>query len=392
MEVDLHLPVAERRVRRQIRLPQHFQDVPPLPLPLLPPSDEISSLPASSLSVRITSDPTHISPSLPPIIPRLLRTFRTPRNIFGLFRQFHSEKLPSHDPEELIDLHDLSEQSQKPDELESLIAAGSSFTSAEHEHQSGNPLDPYPNRNSFLLGNWYWTHGVRGSQESFRELLNIVGNPEFSPSDIRHTRWRQINRNLGTNYFDEGDADGETWIDEDIGWKRSPINISVPFYSRTKNPGAKYYHVGHLYHRSLVSIIREKLANPQDDEHFHYEPFELFWRPNGTEPDVRVHGELYTSPTFVDAHRELQESPGEPGCNLPRVVVAMMFWSDETQLTNFSTAALWPCYLFFGNESKYRRCKPTRHLGNHVAYFEQVCRLYIALRLYLHCQLAPRRV
>ena len=76
----------------------------------------------------------------------------------------------------------------------------------------------------------------------------------------------------------------------------------------------------------------------------------------------------------MDAHRELQDSPGEPDCNLPKVVVAMMFWSDATHLTSFGDAKLWPSYLHFGNESKYRRCKPSSHLCNHVAYFQAVSR------------------
>jgi hypothetical protein len=90
-----------------------------------------------------------------------------------------------------------------------------------------------------------------------------------------------------------------------------------------------------------------------------------------------VHGELYTSSAFFDAHRELQESPGEPGCNLPKVIIAMMFSSDATQLTSFGNAKLWPNYLYFGNESKYRRCKPTNHLCNHVAYFQAVSRFIL---------------
>ncbi|KAG1832562.1 hypothetical protein F4604DRAFT_1945993 [Suillus subluteus] len=74
----------------------------------------------------------------------------------------------------------------------------------------------------------------------------------------------------------------------------------------------------------------------------------------------------------MDAHRELQESPGEAGCDLPRVVVALMFWSDSTHLTTFGNAKLWPLYMYFGNESKYRRCKPTCNLSNHVAYFQKL--------------------
>jgi hypothetical protein len=50
-----------------------------------------------------------------------------------------------------------------------------------------------------------------------------------------------------------------------------------------------------------------------------------------------------------------------------------MFWSDATHLTAFGNAKLWPCYMFFGNESKYRRCKPSCNLCSHVAYFQTVC-------------------
>jgi hypothetical protein len=49
-----------------------------------------------------------------------------------------------------------------------------------------------------------------------------------------------------------------------------------------------------------------------------------------------------------------------------------MFWSDATHLTNFRNAKLWPLYMFFGNESKYRRCKLSCNACEHVAYFETV--------------------
>lgn len=161
-------------------------------------------------------------------------------------------------------------------------------------------------------------------------------------------------------------------MDEDAGWKRTPIQISVPFGRRANNPGPKDYAAGDLYHRSLVAVIREKLGNPDHDLHFHYEPFTLFWQSIADAPDIRVHGEMYTSPAFLRAHTELQSSPGEPSCDLPKVVVAMMFWSDATHLTSFGNAKLWPCYLSFGNESKYRRSKPTCCLLNHIAYCQSV--------------------
>jgi hypothetical protein len=86
-----------------------------------------------------------------------------------------------------------------------------------------------------------------------------------------------------------------------------------------------------------------------------------------------LQGELYTSAIFNTTHQELQAAAGEPGCNLPHVVLALMFWSDGTHLTNFGKAKLWPVYMFFGNESNYRWCKPSEDLCEHIAYFEDVC-------------------
>ena len=303
--------------------------------------------------------------------------FRTPRNIFGLLRQYCSDKPPSHDPEENVDLTDLTDNP----------------TDADGTPQpQGSDFHPFPNKSSFLLGEWYWNGGVQKSCESFNELLSIVGHPDFRPEDIQRTKWSRIDAVLAKNDFDEkkirtqnrggsgsvsrnnvmdNDEDAE-WVDEDAGWQKTPIRISVPFHNRLKKPGRQEYLAGELYHRSLVSIIREKLANPQDVRNFHYEPFELFWKPNDKGAETRVHGELYSSPTFLEAHCELQGSPGEPGCDLPRVVVAMMFSSDATQLTSYGNGKLWPSYLYFGNESKYYRCKPTSHLCNHVAYLQTV--------------------
>jgi hypothetical protein len=201
-----------------------------------------------------------------------------------------------------------------------------------------------------------------------------VGDPQFRPEDVRHTNWKKIDAKLSYNQFDDNmtAADEAEWFDDDPGWKRTSISISVPFHSRANKPGPQKLIVGDLYHRPFVSVIREKLSNIQDVQHFHLEPFELFWRPPTATSHVRVHGELYTSPAFMQAHRELQNSVLEPSCNLPRIVVALMLWSDATQLTSYGTAQLWPGYLCFGNESKYRRCKPTHHLYNHVAYFQAV--------------------
>jgi Plavaka transposase len=195
-----------------------------------------------------------------------------------------------------------------------------------------------------------------------------VGAEDFEPAEVRATSWSKINRQLSLN-----DWDKEEWVNDDAGWRMSDIKISVPFHHLTETPGAREYVAGSLHHRSLVNIICDKISNPCAHAHFHYEPYELLWQPTTDHKEVRVQGELYTSPAFISAHNLLQESPMEPGCDLPCVVVALMFWSDATQLMNFGNAKLWPLYMFFGNESKYRRCTPSCNSCEHVAYFETVC-------------------
>lgn len=331
---------------------------------------------------RPSSTPTPV-PS-PTRVLSFVNPFRTARDAFGILREYSSHEPPSHDPEAYLDFPDLCD--------------GHGKDTVDLENQEDHPLNrdstffdplpstaipqlslgPYPNESSLLLGDWYWNSGRQKSVADFRSLLAIIGRPDFRPEDVRDTKWGAINAKLGANSFDNTDTstndndDSDSWLDDDASWIKSPITISVPFHKRAKHPGAKDFYVGDLYHRSLTSVIRERLTNPQDAQLFHYEPFELLWQPDLAGPETRVHGEIYTSPQFLKAHSDLQASPNEPGCILQKVVVAMMFLSDVTHLTQFGTAKLWPCYLMFGNDSKYRRCKPTCNLCSHVAYFQTV--------------------
>jgi len=125
-----------------------------------------------------------------------------------------------------------------------------------------------------------------------------------------------------------------------------------------------------------MSVIREKITQPSVYPHLHFEPYKLFWQQQDNIEPVRVHGELYTLEAFIEAHRDLQDSPQEPGCLLPRFVLGLIFASDGTQLTSFSTAKLWPIYLMIRNESKDRRSKSSCHAFEHVAYLEMVCEIF----------------
>ena len=343
---DSHLTVMERRPwmkRLNRRLPVRFRDPLPQPLPCIPP-------PSSQSCPFSEKNSSH-----EPLSQRLRRVFTTPRNIFGLSRRYETTDPPSHDPEDHLDLNAFSD-----------IPHGN--TAPESPSTS---FYPYPNLSSFRLGHWYWNGGTQKSQSSFRELVKIISDPEFKSADVHDTQWDSINRTLGC------DDASEEWTDEDAGWINTPVTINVPYQSKRgiitdHSNGPREYTVPEFYHRNLISIIREHITNPTDHQHYHYEPYELNWQPGANPRLYRTYGELYTSTAFINAHRDLQDSPPEPGCDLPRSIVALMFWSDVTHLTSFGDTKIWPLYLFFGNESKYRRCKPSCNLCHHVAYFQKV--------------------
>jgi hypothetical protein len=219
-----------------------FWDNIPKPLPSLPP-EAAHSLPIPPL---LATEPDHpiehpvspAAPATPTLTSHIRQILQTPRNIFGLFRRYHSETWPSHDPEEHVMLRDNLVTSDLPD-----------------HSCNEQPFHPYPNEASFRLGDWYWNHGAQKLHESFRELLDIIGDPNFSPDKVRDTPWSQIDADLGTNNLDGncGLAKGcAQWMDEDAGWNKSHVRISAPFHNRTENPGVQEYVIGDLYHCSLV--------------------------------------------------------------------------------------------------------------------------------------------
>ena len=173
-----------------------------------------------------------------------------------------------------------------------------------------------------------------------------------------------MDHRLAINDWDTGE-----WLEDNAGWHRSCVKIQVPFHCLAKKPGPHKYAVMDFYHKSLVSVIKEKIRNAS---YFHYDPSELYWQCPGTPEPIQLYGELYTLSAFNSANQDLQKAPGEPNFKLQQVVVALIFSSDGTHLTTFRHAKLWLLYMFFGNESKYQRCAPSFNLCEHVAYFEEV--------------------
>src|SRR3984885_641671 len=350
--------LAERRTRRENRqLPKRYRDVLTGPPPPLPPTSP--HMPAEATDAESITSPAPTVIPLPSLDFSAMSqgggSLKSTRNEFGLFQQYDATRFPEHNPDGNLTCGNIKD-----------YPAEGSLTCPINYY-------PYANESSFLLGEWYWNDGVKKSQSSFQNLIKIVGHPNFRPEDVAGQNWQKINRQLRGDHESLSTEEGD-WEDaEGSGdWIQTPIKIQVPFHKTMLHPGAKEFEAGILHHRKLVSVIREKLTRPSTHPHLHFEPYKTFWQPNEHTEPVRVYGELYTSEAFVEAPRQLQGSPGEPGCDLPRLVAGLMFASDGTHLTTFSNNKLWPVYLAIGNESKYRRSKPSCEAFEHIAYFETV--------------------
>ncbi|KAG6906052.1 hypothetical protein DXG01_016127 [Tephrocybe rancida] len=257
---------AEKRPQRTHKMPGRYVDFIPHTA-ILPPPD-----PTPAVETPQDSQPL---------------TFKSRRSVFGLCKTYFSVGPPDRDPDDNNTLSDLSDYPLQP-------TKGACTVSLPKQPS----YYPYPNYNSFALGNWYWNHGAQKSQQDFKALLDIIGSPRFKSEDVQSTPWNRINATLGSNDFDHEDQRWE-WEDEDAGWRRTRINLDVPFHTRMKNTGTHCTVIGDLYHRSIVSVLKEKLANSTDACHIHYEPYELTWRPSSKAEEMRVYGELYTSPALL---------------------------------------------------------------------------------------------
>ena len=261
-------------------LPEHLS---PLPPPEILPGLRTAGLPDinhASLSHNKLSVPIRKPPSLYSLFCKMLKTGM---NRFGLFHIYDTDTPPHHDPED-------------PYSIENMSLSCADLESSNVGPSNKPSYYPYPNKSSMSLGDWYWNQGTQKSKDSFRQLLDIVGNPSFLPSSVSQTAWEAIDHQLGQNQFDGYLLE---WLCEDDGWKCSLVTVSVPFHTQSRNPGPKDYTVPGFYHWSLISIIKEKITNLADASLFHFDPYELRWQPPHRDHAVKVHGELFTSTVFI---------------------------------------------------------------------------------------------
>ncbi|TEB34018.1 hypothetical protein FA13DRAFT_1789210 [Coprinellus micaceus] len=305
--------------------------------------------------------------------PRIMMVYRSDPDAFYVARTYRvprGTKL-THNPDKYITIKDLIDPTPAATE-NGRQKPGSSEKNSTDSASDRDVLPrwgPFSNGSAFALADWYW-QSKNKSFKDFKRLIDLFKQPDFSLNDVVSLDWKSAFRTLGANREDLLDHEAH-WIQDD-GWKRTPVTIDVPFHNRMRTSGLESYTAGMFYHRNIVSVIREKIGNAKDSRLFHYQPYKSTWKPTAIPraPEVEIYGELYSSREFRQANDEVQALPmTDRNEGRERVVVALMFWSDATQLTSFGGTSLWPCYMFFGNESKYRRCQPSEGLGEQVAYF-----------------------
>ena len=97
--------------------------------------------------------------------------------------------------------------------------------------------------------------------------------------------------------------------------------------------------------------------DPDSFKDIHIRPFEEWWRPtDDSNPDC-VYSDVYTSDTMLQLERELEETlktTSDPQLEaLKTFILAVLLYSDATNLTQFGQVSLWPVYMFIRNTSKY---------------------------------------
>ena len=248
-------------------------------------------------------------------------------------------------------------------------------------------IKPYPNLSSFLFDHQFWTSSGSKSRSDRSALRDVIVREDFDPSDLKGVNFDAIEKNLRQT----GGS----------GWRETPLTIRVPKgvkltkavkcaaateQSRLQRgepstatlersiPGAPIT-IRDFQHRRICDIIRETFSSDPAARFFHYHPYELKWTPPGSSVEERVHGELYTSQAWLDEDAKVQSlvlDPTETDKDVPRAIASIMLASDATVLGPFASSKAWPIYVYFGNQSKYVRAKPTQHAAHHLAYLPSV--------------------
>jgi hypothetical protein len=320
----------------------------------------------------------------------LSEQIRTAANRFGLSRLYKRRPV------------------QKPDPSINLDKV---FTPTEAQQTATRPkraihqiIAPYPNLSSFLFDHHHWLAGHKKTQDNRDSLRDLLVRDDFNNSDLKGVNFKKLDLDLASNDIEA------PWIHDGEGWQHAAVTIRVPLMKRqtqasrreaaseqqriSRGEGLSAFQdessaVGEpltipgLWYKDICSEIKNTFEHDEAAKNFVFDPYLMYHsRPNSTDGPEPVYSELFSSKAVVDEDIRLQNSPREPGCDLPRALVMMMYWSDSTHVTQFGHSKVWPAYLFYGNQTKYESSRPTCHAAHHIAYFPSVSNVFSMVLLW----------
>lgn len=347
-------PTLLRRIRLRL-----FRDVLPEGIPRVPSGDRDDRNPSSPVSSQSASAPRSNLRRVRLMMPKWV----TPTNIFGLYREYRAAPGPTLIPDENTTLDDfvLPESGNHPTVQVS--------SKAEVDKALLDVVHPFPNLTSFWFRKHHLDH-ANNSQSAMSKFQKLLLHPRFNATDVEDYNIEKIDSIIvnGMHIRTQSSLN----VPRGGEWTETRVQIDVPLSTKESLSPALPVQISGLHHRKLTTVIKTSLSNPSTMKKVHLEPYRSFWTRPGTSTTERIFDEVYTSDAMLKAHDDLQRQPRESGCDLERVVLALLFASDATHPTNFGQAKLWPLYMAFGNISKYDRCKPGLSLMEHVAYFPSV--------------------
>ena len=260
---------------------------------------------------------------------------------------------------------------------------------------------PYPNISSFLFNLvWRRMQGIV-SPTGRSSIAKVISDKRFKTTDL-DVNYATIEKQIATDV--QSPWGGNGWRSDTIiievptGKKPTAASRRVVANARARNrqhdevdPDADPYTVYKIpIHdvrtRSLTQTMLETIQDSSNSAALHWYGRKEVWQPPYHDaPPEQVWGELYTSDAFLNLERDLINA--HPESEHPCVLAAFMIWSDSTHLAQFGQAKAWPIYAYFGNQSKYARCKPSTHSSRVVGYVPPVSDhlIFIALFYCLIC-------
>ncbi|KAG6808360.1 hypothetical protein H0H92_004378, partial [Tricholoma furcatifolium] len=338
---------------------------------------------------RIDKNPVDLlaSTSLKPEI------FDTDIDAMGLFRRYTT--LPSTDPDQTLTIYHVSDaptfiKHQESNERSPLSVFGPHAAATPPISSSTTFFAPFLNATVFRLMNWFYQSTTKTLSDLDSLVHDVILQPDFSTHDLEGFSASRESKRL-----ENDTASQSTYTDNPLpdlpysttdNWKTTIVEVPLPLVRvRHCNEQAAPKLRVPVIHRDILEVV-ESLLKDYSFRNYHLRGFKQFWRPSPDEPKQRVYSEVYNTDIFLGMEEQL---PTIEGCNLEKVVLPLLVYSDSTHLANFGTASLWPIYIWTGCLSKYTRVKPSSFSTHHLAYLPSIPEIIQDIYIKLFNQAAP---